>query len=296
MRRTLIALAAVSAFSACSILAGCAVIVVPDGGGDGHVQFKSGFGGDAVQGNGQHLVEQRQVADLDGVDLNGPLQVELRVGQATSLQVSGDSNLVPLVHTDASGGALRVWVEGNVRSNMPLRVVYTTPTLRHLSANGSGSLAVSGLNGAPLELDLKGSRSVSLAGRVQRLDASLNGSGGLHASGLQSGSTRVVLTGSGRLDLGQVNGEALNLELHGSGGAHASGTVRNMTVRLNGSGSADLAGLSSQTADLSSSGSGSISATVTQSLVADANGSGRVTVYGNPSQRSVSGTRVTVVQ
>jgi len=72
--------------------------------------------------------------------------------------------------------------------------------------------------------------------------------------------------------------------------------VRNMTVRLFGSGSADLAGLTSQIAELSSNGSGSISAGVSQSVVADASGSGRVTVYGNPAQRTLSGKRVSVVQ
>lgn len=287
MRRTLIALAALS------ILAGCAVIVVPDN--DGNVSYKSAFSSNAVQGDGRNLVEQRQVATLDGLEVNGPMQVEVRVGQETSLQVEGDSNIVPLVRTDASGGTLRVWIDGSIRTSNPLRVTYTTPVLRQLAANGSGSLAVNGLNGAPLELSLNGSRGVRLAGKVERLDARLNGSGGLNASGLDSGSTTARLNGSGRLDLGRVNGEALSLDLRGSGGAHASGNVRNMTVRLNGSGSADLSGLTSQSADLSSNGSGGISATVTQSLVAYANGSGGVTVYGNPSQRNISGKRVTVV-
>nr|WP_315252055.1 head GIN domain-containing protein [uncultured Duganella sp.] len=287
MRRTLIALAALS------ILAGCAVIVVPDS--DGSVSYKSAFSANAVQGDGRNLVEQRQVATLDGLEVNGPMQVEVRVGQETSLQVEGDSNIVPLVRTDASGGTLRVWIDGSIRTSNPLRVTYTTPVLRHLSANGSGALAVSGLNGAPLELALNGSRGVRLSGKVERLDARLNGSGGLNASGLDSGSTTARLNGSGRLDLGRVNGEALSLDLRGSGGAHASGNVRSMTVRLNGSGSADLSGLSSQSADLSSNGSGGISATVTQSLVAYANGSGGVTVYGNPAQRNISGKRVTVI-
>lgn len=291
MRRTSIALATIAAFS---ILAGCAVIVVPDN-GDGSVNFKSAFSSDAVQGNGQNIVENRQIATLDGVDINGPMQVEIRVGQAASLQVEGDSNILPLLRTDASGGTLRVWVEGNVRTVNPLRVTYTTPSLRHLAANGSGSMTVNGLNGAPLELSLNGSRSVRLHGSVERLEARLNGSGGLNASGLRSGATVARLNGSGRLDLGQINGDSLNLDLRGSGGANASGNVRNVTVRLNGSGSADLAGLSSQSADLSSNGSGSIAATVTQSLVASSNGSGGVTVYGNPAQRNVSGKRVTVV-
>jgi len=288
MRRTLTALAALS------LLAGCAVIVVPDG--DGGVHYKSAFGGDAVQGNGQNTVESRQVATLDGVDINGPMQVEIRVGQAAALQVEGDSNIVPLLRTDASSGTLRIWVDGNVRTSNPLRVIYTTPQLREVGANGSGQLNISGLHGGPLSLSLNGSRAVRLAGQVGRLDARLNGSGGLNAAALDSGSTAARLSGSGRLELGRVNGEQLALELHGSGSASASGSVRNLTVRLNGSGSADLAGLSSQYAELTTNGSGGISAAVTQSLVAAANGSGGVTVYGNPPQRNISGKRVSIVQ
>jgi hypothetical protein len=287
MRRTVIALASLA------ILAGCAVIVVPDG--DGGMSYKSAYGGNAVQGDGKVVVENRQVATLDGFDVNGPMQVDVRVGQATGLQLEGDSNILPLIRTDASGGTLRVWIEGNIRTSNPIRITYSTPALRHLSANGSGSMVVSGLNGTPLELALNGSRSVRLSGNVERLDARLNGSGGLNASGLDSGSTVARLNGSGRLDLGRINGESLNLDLRGSGGANASGNVRNVTVRLNGSGSADLASLTSQSADLNSNGSGGISATVTQSVVAYSNGSGGVTVYGNPAQRNVSGKHVTVV-
>jgi hypothetical protein len=287
MRRTVIALAALS------ILAGCAVIVVPDG--EGGMSYKSAYNSNAVQGDGKNVVENRQVATLDGLDVNGPMQVEVRVGQQTALQLEGDSNILPLIRTDASGGTLRVWIEGSVRTSNPIRITYSTPALRQLSANGSGSMSVSGLNGAPLELSLNGSRSVRLSGKVAQLDARLNGSGGLNASGLDSGSTIVRQNGSGRLELGRINGESLNLDLGGSGGAYASGSVRNMTVRVHGSGSADLAGLTSQSADLNSNGSGGISATVTQSVVAYANGSGGVTVYGNPAQRNVSGKRVTIV-
>ncbi|NYE63374.1 hypothetical protein FHW58_004604 [Duganella sp. 1224] len=287
MRRTVIALAALS------ILAGCAVIVVPDG--EGGVSYKSGYSSKAVEGDGNNVVETRQVATLDGLDVTGPMQVEVRVGQQTALQLQGDANILPLVRTDASGGTLRVWVEGSIRSNSPIRVTYSTPALRHLSANGSGSVTVTGLNRAPLELSQNGSGGVRLSGNVTRLDARLSGSGGLNAADLDSGSVTARLNSSGRLELGRISGDALSLDLRGSGGATASGSVRTMTVRLNGSGSADLAGLSAQSADLSSNGSGGISATVTQSVVAYANGSGGVTVYGNPAQRNVSGKRVTIV-
>jgi len=104
------------------------------------------------------------------------------------------------------------------------------------------------------------------------------------------------LHGSGRLDLGQLRGGVVNLEVHGSGGVRASGTAHTLNVRLHGSGSADLAGLRSDAADLASYGSGSISAGVEQTLVAETSGSGHITVYGNPAQRSVSGKHVSVMQ
>lgn len=291
MRRSAIALVTIAAFAT---LAGCAVIVIPE---DGSMQYKSAFGGNAVEGNGQNAVERRDAvvaANVDGIDINGAMQVEVRVGEAASLQVEGDSNLLPLLRADASGGTLRLWVEGNLRPSNPLRVVYTTTQLRQIHSNGSGRLSVVGLNGGPLNLSQNGSRTVQLAGTVSRLEVRLNGSGSIDAGGLQSGATLASLNGSGRLNLGRLQGDSLNLDLHGSGGVNASGAVRNMTVRLYGSGSADLASLTSQSAELSAHGSGSISAAVTQSLVADANGSGRVTVYGNPAQRSVSGKRVSV--
>lgn len=274
-------------------LAGCAVIVVPD---DGSVHYQSAWGSSAVRGNDQLTMVQRDIGSLASIDVNGPVQMEVRVGGTPSLQVEGDSNLLPMVRTEASGNALRVWVEGSINSRNPLRVVYTTPQLTQVSSSGSGFLTVSGLNGGTLMMSQNGSRSTQLSGSVSRLDLRMNGSGGVNATGLDVLNTQASLNGSGRLSLGQLRGESLILEMHGSGGANASGVVRSVSVRTYGSGSADLAGLSTQGADLSSSGSGSITAAVTQNLVADANGSGHITVYGNPQQRSISGKRVSVVQ
>jgi hypothetical protein len=274
-------------------LGGCAIIVMPE---DGAVRYESVFGASAVQGNGQAGVERREAAGADRLDISGPLQVEVRVGADASLQVEGDANLLTLLRTDTRGDTLRVWVDSPVRSNNPLRVVYTTPQLRQVVASGAGRLEISGLHGGPLSLTQSGSRSTQLSGQVSQLELRMNGSGAMRAAGLDSGTTLASLNGSGRLELGQVRGDSLSVDLHGSGGVSASGSVRALTVQLFGSGSADLAGLSAQRADLRSRGSGSISAAASETLAADATGSGRITVYGNPAQRSVSGQRVSVLQ
>src|SRR5471032_2722612 len=255
-------------------LAGCAVIVMPDDAGGVH--YETAFGGSGVVGN-------------------GPLQVEVRVGPAPSLQLDADSNLLSMVKTDTSGDRLRIWIDGSIRSSYPVHVVYTTPHLARIDSSGSGALTVSGLNGGVLTVSQNGSRSTELSGVVAKLDVSVNGSGGVNVAGLDSGSTVASLHGSGRLDLGQVRGDVLNLEVHGSGGVRASGSAHMLNVRLHGSGSADLAGLRSDAADLATYGSGSISAGVEKTLVAETSGSGHITVYGNPAQQSVRGKFVSVV-
>lgn len=293
MRTAITLTATFTALAALLALGGCAIIVVPD---EGSVRYESAWGSSGTQGNGQFATEKRSIASVQGLDINGPFTVEVRVGEAPSLQVEGDSNLLPMVRTDSSGDTLRLGVEGRIQTSMPLRVVLTTPQLTRVDSNGSGKLAISGLQGGALSLKQNGSRSVQLSGRVSRLDLGLNGSGSVNASGLEAGSTQASINGSGRLNLGQVRGDSLSVELHGSGGVNASGQVRSMNVRTYGSGSADLAGLSSQGAQLSAYGSGSISAAVTQSVMADTSGSGHITVYGNPAQRNISGRHVSVVE
>ena len=110
---------------AAAALAGCAIIVAPN---DGDVSLRTVFSKDAVVGDGKVMLERRAVAaGLTEFDMSGPLQVELRVGPAPSLQIEADSNLLPLIRTDSSGPALRVWVEGSVRTNNRLRIIYTAP-------------------------------------------------------------------------------------------------------------------------------------------------------------------------
>jgi hypothetical protein len=280
--------------AAALVLAGCAVIVVPGDGGESHVETV--FGGSGVQGNGEMRLERRQVAALERLEVSGPLRVEVRVGGAPSLEVEADSNLLPLIRTEGSGDTLHIGIDGSIRTHGTLRVVYTTPALSHVNASGSGRLLVSGLNGGAFTIDQSGSRATQLSGTVSRLDVHVHGSGGVDASGLASGSTLAEVNGSGRLELGRIQGDTLDLTVSGSGGARASGDVHALNVRVHGSGSADLAALHSEGADLNSSGSGGITAAVSNRLAAESNGSGRITVYGNPARRDIVGKHVSVIE
>ena len=84
--------------------------------------------------------------------------------------------------------------------------------------------------------------------------------------------------------------------MSGSGSFKGNGTVQNLSASTSGSAEINLSNLGSANADLSTSGSGDISAKVTQSVVAHTSGAGRITVAGNPAQRTISGSRVSFTQ
>lgn len=282
----------IAALACATLLGGCAIVIAP---GNGESGIYTAWSSKTYEGNGNLQVERRDVAALRALNIGGRMQAEVRVGGTPSLEIEADSNLLPLIKTDQSGGTLRIWMEGSVRTDNPIRVRYTVAALDQVTQAGSGRTSITGLNGGSFTLIATGSGRTELAGRVDRLNAQLTGSGGVSAAGLAIGDANIGVNGSGSLVLGSVTGKSLSASLNGSGQIEAGGTVEKLNASVHGSGGANFARLSSLTADLYSNGSGDISAVVKESVIAKSNGSGHITVYGNPAQRTLSGKRVQVL-
>lgn len=281
--RTLLALAAAAALAT---LGGCAIIVAPN---DGDVRMHTMFGGSPVDGNGVAARDQRVVGAHGNLEIGGSMQVEVRAGQAPSLLVEADSNLLPYIRTEARGDTLLITSDRILRSRTPVRVVYTVPRLTEVRAGGSARVVVRDLTGAPLDVRKSGSGQIRLAGKVDSLNAHVSGSGIVDAGELRSASADLTVSGSGRMNLGDIQGDYARVQVSGSGVLQAGGRVRALNARVSGSGSVDLAALSTQEADLASSGSGGIRATVKQSLLAHGSGTGGIRVYGKPAQSTITG-------
>ena len=280
---TLLALACIAA------LGGCAIIVSPN---DDDVRMRTVFSEAALDGDGVAARDRRAVAAHATLEVEGSMLVEVRVGQAPSLVVEADANLLPFIHTRERGDTLHISLERELRSKTPMRIVYTVPRLSEVRASGSGQVSVRGLDGAPLDVRKSGSGQVRLAGKVDSLNARASGSGIVDAAELRSASADLSLSGSGRMNVGEIQGDYARVQVTGSGVLQAGGRVRSLNARVTGSGSVELANLATQDADLAATGSGGIRATVKQSLVAHGGGSGGIRVYGKPAQRSITGSGV----
>jgi len=194
--------------------------------------------------------ETRSVGAFTEVSLANSVTVILTQGSPQKVEAEGDADDLRHLETTVSGSRLRI---GNVReSNQSsyrfkgnVTVYVTAPTLTALSVSGSGMLKA--------------------------------------AAGVQATELSLSLSGSGRLELGQVQATKLHSSIAGSGTiAVAKGSISQHEVSISGSGSLKAGDLRSEACRVSISGSGNCYVTATRTLDASIMGSGDVFVGGNP--------------
>lgn len=209
----------------------------------------------SLQGDGRKTTEPRAVPPFTAVRLEGPLDVEVKVGPAQAVAVTIDSNLQPEVEARVDGGTLVVSLRRSVSFRGPGKVEVSLPALTAVELRGSGDVSVDGASGGDLRLglagsgdlgwrggtaralvvELQGSGDVQLAGTAESLQLSLAGSGDVRAAGLSARSAKVRVDGSGDVEL-TLAGGALDAEVAGSGSVRWAGEARVERARVDGSG------------------------------------------------------------
>ncbi len=88
--------------------------------------------------------------------------------------------------------------------------------------------------------------------------------------------TGFALNGSGKADIDGLTGGTTRIVLDGSGDIKAKGKLESLTLMVNGSGTADLSGLETGKASATINGSGDATVDTRETLAAVINGSGQV--------------------
>jgi hypothetical protein len=185
------------------------------------------------------------VTNFDRIRVDGPFEVRLTVGPASSGNAEGDPRALDDVSLDVQGTTLTVhrnangWGEqGSGKAEGPVIVTVTAPVLRSASVVGGGKLAISG------------------AVRGQKVEFQVTGTGAIDARWLDVDEFATTLIGSGNVALAGTARRA-RLMTNGTGSIAARGLLANdLVVRLDGPGETQAS--ARFTADLTSTGLGHI--------------------------------------
>jgi hypothetical protein len=227
------------------------------------VLFASALGGGAllavavnretVDGSGVSATEERDVGYVNEVVLSGVGDLTIVPGEFTSLSVTADDNVLPVLETESVNGklTLRTKSRTNVRTKTKIAYTLTVPKLSAITVSGAGNV------------------------RSTRLDAD---------------ELTVKLSGAGNAHLSNLTCKSLSLTLSGAGTAHLAGSTNKLTVRLSGAGGIEAVGLKSSSADVQVSGAGNATVWAADELKARVSGAGGVKYKGRPTvDQKVSG-------
>ena len=192
--------------------------------------------GHFVQGSGKIASEQRDLEPFEAVRLN--IDADLRVvkGPSPRCEVTADDNILPLVSTSWSNGAIEISAEQSYSTQNGIEILIETPSsLSRAGINGSGRIRLEDVLRDSAALTVQGSGDIVGHGRVQDLTVAINGSGSVRASELEAESVSAIVNGSGHAVVQATH--SLTARINGSGDILYRGEPSEQHTSVQGSGS-----------------------------------------------------------
>lgn len=193
-----------------------------------------------TSGSGVQSKEERTPGAFESLEIQGPFQVDVQVGAATTIAITGDDNVVPKVRSELQGSTLHIDLPGRVVTKLPLKVSIATPTLVDLDVGGACTVDVAGISGARFDVDVSGASEVTLRGETTDLDAEISGASRLHATELTASKVEVDASGASKAEV--TANSSVDAEASGSSKVRVLGDPAEVSQDVSGASTIEVGG------------------------------------------------------
>ena len=168
---------------------------------------------DRVEGSGTVISVTRSLNDVRAVSLASVGDVEVLIGDDESIVMEGEDNLIPFITTDVSDGVLTIGVreETSLNQTRTMHFQVTVDRLELAEISGAGTIAIGDPGHDRIELSIPGAGTISAAGEVDQLTASISGTGTVDASRLVADDVIVKVSGAGNTTVWALDTLAVTL-------------------------------------------------------------------------------------
>ena len=240
---------------------------------------------ETIKGSGTTKTEVREVGDFSKVELQSIGNLTIKQGDKESLTIKADDNLLQYITSDVENDTLKIGMKPNINAVPTSSIEYelVVKSLTSVKLTGFGNITADELSGNDIEMVLSGSGDINVANvDAKSMTMKLTGFGNINTNEVKSDDASVELTGSGDITIGTFAADSLDLTISGFGNATISGTATDQKFRLTGSGNFKGGDLESKTANVTISGLGDATVWAEDSLDLTITGSGNVNYYGGP--------------
>jgi hypothetical protein len=148
------------------------------------------------RGSGRIAEEKREISDFSEIELGGSYNVDITVGEETSLTIEGDDNLLKYVRTYVRGKKLIIDTERNINPRKDILVTITTPELDELYGSGACDIFIDKIKSETFYLNMSGACSIKANGHVDKLKIQISGAGSVDAERLIANAVKVDISGA----------------------------------------------------------------------------------------------------
>lgn len=211
------------------------------------------------------------VRDFEFVTLNAPGVMEISQGTVESLEIVGDPNVTSSITAKVTDRILVISSEKNLPTNSSITYKLSVKNLTGVLLNEFGVIKIPAYTSDSLELTVNGPGRMDLGDiKVADLKFINNGNGSIEADSVNSTHLTVFSTDTGGVSIGA--GSTVNLVLELGSGTFLGADLKSINVTLN------------------MNGSGSAQVWAVEKLDVTINGNGKVIYFGEPTMSmSISG-------
>ena len=138
-----------------------------------------GLGCRFKSGSGNVVSENRTGSNFTGISTSQGFEVEVVTGEAFSIKVDADDNLMKYVVTEVDGKILRVGLENNVNvSNAHLKARITAPSIETIRASSGATVTLKGVMKGESKVSLDASSGGTIRAAVDAPNVSAEASSG----------------------------------------------------------------------------------------------------------------------
>jgi Putative auto-transporter adhesin, head GIN domain len=185
--------------------------------------------GGRKKGSGNIITQQRTTGSFTGIAASDIVSVEIQNGDATSVEVEADDNVVDDIYTTVRNGVLEIRFRNgfNHFNNVHAKVFVTAPIINTVNSSGVGSIKANGIlrDVERIRFHTSGAGSITAEVDAPNIAASVSGVGSIKLSGRTQNYTTNV-SGSGSIKSFDLLAENATADVSGVGSIHLHASVK----------------------------------------------------------------------
>jgi hypothetical protein len=198
----------------------------------------TGCSKDILKGEGDIVMESRQVSDFTMVEISGNRFAEIIPSAESKVEITGYENLIPAFESRVINGKLYFDFPNHYnvrRDNIKLKIF--TPVVGKLRLSGQTEVTITdGFNGQVFEAQLSGNGKLTTGtGNFETIGIFTSGNSRVYARNLTGNKVQVDVSGNGYIEVKAKAQLAVNIS--GNGEVHYWGTPA-ITTKISGNGKA----------------------------------------------------------